>query len=82
MLLKNHKHEIRRLAVAHYGELTNKIECADLIFKQLNVQHNIFLQGDSLGSSNNTNFSTTDKDNDNAKGNCAEVFKTAGWFND
>lgn len=27
-------------------------------------------------------FSTTDNDNDNYKSNCAEVYKTAGWFND
>ncbi|XP_065945225.1 fibroleukin-like [Magallana gigas] len=37
--------------------------------------------GDSLGkSSNNMYFSTTDNDNDNDKSNCAEVYKTAGWF--
>uniref|UniRef100_K1Q8U8 Tenascin-R n=1 Tax=Magallana gigas TaxID=29159 RepID=K1Q8U8_MAGGI len=38
--------------------------------------------GDSLGRShNNMYFSTIDNDNDNARGNCAENYKTAGWFN-
>nr|XP_034324438.1 ryncolin-1 isoform X2 [Crassostrea gigas] len=38
--------------------------------------------GDSLGRvSNNMYFSTMDNDNDKQKGNCAEDYKTAGWFN-
>ncbi|XP_065943039.1 ryncolin-1-like [Magallana gigas] len=38
--------------------------------------------GDSLsGQSNNMYFSTMNSDNDNRKGNCAEIYKTAGWFN-
>lgn len=43
----------------------------------------IFLSnsGDSLRHSNNAYFNTKDKDNDSDKRNCAEINKTAGWFN-
>lgn len=38
--------------------------------------------GDSLTeSSNNMKFSTQDQDNDGSTSNCAEQYKTAGWFN-
>lgn len=49
----------------------------------MHIIHVFFLSnsGDSLRHSNNAYFNTKDKDNDNDKRNCAEVNKTAGWFN-
>ncbi|XP_023238811.1 techylectin-5A-like [Centruroides sculpturatus] len=36
--------------------------------------------GDSLGGHNNMKFSTKDRDNDIAGGNCAETYKGAWWY--
>ncbi|XP_052692059.1 ficolin-2-like [Crassostrea angulata] len=36
--------------------------------------------GDSMQNSNNTYFSTKDKDHDHYKENCAATFNSAGWF--
>ncbi|XP_065945222.1 microfibril-associated glycoprotein 4 isoform X1 [Magallana gigas] len=36
--------------------------------------------GDSMQNSNNTYFSTKDKDHDHYKENCAASFNSAGWF--
>lgn len=49
----------------------------------MHIIHVFFLSnsGDSLRHSNNAYFNTKDKDNDNDKRNCAEINKTAGWFN-
>lgn len=38
------------------------------------------IAGDSLIYSNNMKFSTADQDNDNSTTNCADTYKTAGWF--
>eukprot|EP00105_Crassostrea_gigas_P040621 XP_019924769.1 PREDICTED: ryncolin-1 [Crassostrea gigas] len=37
--------------------------------------------GDSFAHSNNAYFSTVDVDNDNNKGDCADMFKAGWWFN-
>lgn len=76
MCIINIKNEIKRLAVERYRELTNKTERADIC-----INYFLLNLGDSLGTSSNTMyFSTTDNDNDKDKRNCAEVYKTAGWF--
>lgn len=48
-----------------------------------NILHNKIniIVGDSLTKgSNNMKFSTADQDNDNSTINCADTYKTAGWF--
>ncbi|XP_063807211.1 ficolin-1-like, partial [Pseudophryne corroboree] len=38
--------------------------------------------GDSMEGHNGMMFSTIDQDNDQEKGNCAQVYKGAWWYND
>lgn len=54
-------------------------------YADFGVNHNVctvffFTSGDSMKNSNNTYFSTKDKDHDHYKENCAKVFNSAGWF--
>lgn len=40
----------------------------------------ILTLGDSLKHSNNSNFSTRDRDNDNRSGSCVDQYKSPGWM--
>lgn len=63
---------------ARYGEF--KVDSENNGFK-LTVKEYSGTAGDSLTYHNNMKFTTTDRDNDNAKNNCAEIWKGAWWYN-
>lgn len=44
------------------------------------IKKNILTSGDSFSFSNNSYFSTTDRDNDNRGDNCVQKYKSPGWM--